>query len=119
MKKQHGFSRSERIRKNIEYRRVFKKGASYRDGIFILSIVRNDLQCHRLGVSISASKVRSASKRNRIKRLTREVFRLNKTNFRNGYYDMVIRLSQPVPQEYGYSAVEERLQNLLKRAKVV
>lgn len=116
MKRRYGFSKPERIRRNLEYRRTLKQGASYRDGVFILTIAKNEICHHRLGVSISSSKVPFSSARNRIKRLAREVFRLNKAKLKNGPYDIVVALAKTPSGRINYSMVESRLQILLKKA---
>lgn len=116
MKKDHGFSKSERIKRNFEYKKVYKQGAYYKDDLFILSILKNNMTNHRLGLSISSSKVPLAPKRNRIKRIIREFFRLNKMKLKNGPYDIVISIITTPPYKINYSIFEKRLQALLKKA---
>jgi ribonuclease P protein component len=118
-KEGYGFGKSERIKRNFEYRRVYREGISYRDGIFILTICKNDAAHHRLGISIRASKVPLASKRNRIKRLIREVFRINKEKIKNGPYDVVITIAKTPPYRLNYSIVENSLKTLLGKAGVL
>ena len=95
---------------------MHKKGTSYRDGVFILTILKSSTGHHRLGISISSTKVPLASKRNRIKRLIREVFRLNKLKLKNGPYDIVVSIAKAPSYKINFSTVEERLQMLLSRA---
>lgn len=116
VKRRYNFSKPERIRRNIEYRRTFEQGVSYRNGIFILTISKNEIGLHRLGISISSSKVPFPSTRNRIKRLVREVFRLNKAKLKNGPYDIVVTLKAAPAEGINYSIVEDRLKTLLKKA---
>ena len=84
MKRLHGLSKPERIKRSLEYRRTLRQGSSYRNGVFNLAISKNRIGHHRLGVSISSSRVRLSSARNRIKRLVKEVFRLTKEKLKNG-----------------------------------
>ncbi len=119
MKKCHGFSKVERLRKNFEFKRVRNKGTSCRDGVFILSMFKNDIGHHRLGVSIGSSTLRLASDRNRLKRLIREAFRLNKSKLKAGYYDIIVSMKRRLDGKVNYSAIEKRLLTLLRKAKVL
>jgi|GEM_PF-2946154 len=118
-KKRYRLSKSERIIRNYEYKRVYEQGTSYRDGVFILTIVKNKIGHHRVGISIKRSKVPLSSNRNNIKRLIKEAFRLNKLRLKNGPYDIVISIIKPPPQKINYLIVEQRFHALLKKARAL
>ncbi len=69
--------RRERIRKRNDIKHVFSEGVRCRRSVLSVAAVRNDLEYSRLGVGASV-KLCNAVKRNRLKRLAREAFRLNK-----------------------------------------
>ncbi|MFH1228776.1 MAG: ribonuclease P protein component [Planctomycetota bacterium] len=75
--KLHGFSKKQRILKNKEFMRVFKRGRSLSNDLLFVHIIPNELGYCRLGLAIG-KEVHLAVWRNRIKRLIRESFRLNK-----------------------------------------
>jgi ribonuclease P protein component len=60
-----------------EFRAVRQRGKKLSDAYFSLSIVANQGATPRLGLAIATRTFGSAVARNRIKRLTRESFRLN------------------------------------------
>jgi ribonuclease P protein component len=60
-----------------EFREVKLRGKKFADAFFSLSVLANLEACPRLGLSIATRTFGSAVARNRIKRLTRESFRLN------------------------------------------
>jgi ribonuclease P protein component len=65
------------LRKKSEYDRVYRHGKRVYGENFSLILLPNDLAHNRLGISIHGQ-LRGAVKRNRIKRIIREFFRLNR-----------------------------------------
>jgi ribonuclease P protein component len=60
-----------------EFREVKRRGKKFADAFFSLSVLANHETYPRLGLSIATRTFGSAVARNRVKRLTRESFRLN------------------------------------------
>lgn len=71
------FTRADRIRKSEEYRILSKSGKRHYSDIFIFVSRKNQFLRSRLGVTVS-KKVGNAVTRNRIKRIIRDYFRLNR-----------------------------------------
>ncbi len=69
----------ERLRKRQDIEHIFAKGTRCSQPILRVAALRNGLDYSRIGVGPS-SKLCNAVKRNRLKRLTREAFRLNKAD---------------------------------------
>ena len=84
----YGFSRSRRLIRPGDYRRVFAAKRVFIDEELILHAADNGGGPTRLGTAISR-KVGRAVRRNRIKRLIREAFRLNQQRIPNGL-DLVV-----------------------------
>lgn len=99
-----GFTRDSRLRKRPEFIKVFRQGKRYIGAGIYIYYLANDLGRSRIGLDVGR-KAGNAVKRNRYKRLLREVFR------RHGFclamdLDMVIRVSP------GANAMEYR--NILR-----
>jgi len=60
-----------------EFREVKRRGRKFADAFFSISVLANHETYPRLGLSIATRTFGGAVARNRIKRLTRESFRLN------------------------------------------
>jgi ribonuclease P protein component len=73
----YNFGKEERIRRRADFLRISRDGAKYQTGHFRLSMCPNSLPRRRLGITVGKH-VGTAVKRNRVKRLLREFFRLNK-----------------------------------------
>lgn len=82
------FTKRMRLRDPGDFRAIRETGASFARGPLKLVVRANQLQHPRLGISISR-RVGIATKRNRIKRLLREAFRLMQHDWPAGY-DLVI-----------------------------
>lgn len=71
------FAKEERIRRRADFLRISKEGRKYQTDHFQVSMCPNNLLLRRLGIRVGKH-VGSAVKRNHLKRLIREFFRLNK-----------------------------------------
>ncbi|MEK6560094.1 MAG: ribonuclease P protein component [Nitrospirota bacterium] len=65
-----------KIRKGWEYRHIYKNGRRKANRYFVLYYVETDLGYSRIGMSVSR-KLGGAVKRNRVKRLIREIVRVD------------------------------------------
>jgi ribonuclease P protein component len=74
----YSFGKEERIRRRADFLRISREGAKIQTRHFRLSMCPNSLPQRRLGITV-AKHVGAAVKRNRVKRLIREFFRLNKS----------------------------------------
>ena len=72
------FSRDERLVRRPEFNQVWDRGKRTRGQYMTLVVYHNRLNVSRLGIIVSR-KFGGAVRRNRAKRLMREIFRLNKT----------------------------------------
>ena len=72
-----GFTQSERIRRHVDYQRVYDRGAKVHGRYLTLFALSNELPVGRLGIA-ATRKLGGAVDRNKAKRLIREVFRRNK-----------------------------------------
>jgi ribonuclease P protein component len=73
----YSFGKEERIRQRADFLRISKEGTKYQTDHFQVSMCPNSQALRRLGITVGKH-VGTAVKRNRLKRLIREFFRLNK-----------------------------------------
>jgi len=104
------FKKGERILKKQEFIALNLHGKRYYTKNFIVIIRENRRDITRLGITVS-KRVGDSVKRNRIKRLIREFFRLNKQQIPKGYDVIIISLKGS--NELNFLKVQEELGNLL------
>lgn len=103
--KKFGYPKSGKLKQKKEISLLFEKGKWQTCGnlriIFLNENLSENLQ---FGVSVSKRFYKKAVDRNRIKRLLREAFRLNKTEFTNSFGEnssaMLFYISPTKPQNY-------------------
>jgi ribonuclease P protein component len=71
------FEPRKRLHQPAEFRDVKRRGRKFSDAFFTLSVLANQRSYPRLGLSIATRIFGTAVARNKIKRLTRESFRMN------------------------------------------
>jgi len=71
------FGKEERIRRRADFLRISQEGTKYQTTHFQVSMCPNSLSFRRLGITVGKH-VGTAVKRNYLKRVIREFFRLNK-----------------------------------------
>ena len=105
-----------RIRKNTEFRTVYRRGKSFSNPSLVLYIYKNGKDINRCGISVS-KKVGKSVTRSRVKRLIGESYRLNNEGLKIGY-DLVFIARNPSNSK-NYKEIEIALKNLLKKAGLI
>lgn len=105
------FTKAERLTRKKEFERVFNEGKVVKNAKLILYVMHNNLQNSRLGLVVS-KKVGNAVRRNRAKRLLREVYRLNK-HLLTPHVDIIAIPRYPFSSEIKLSDIEDGFKKLL------
>lgn len=108
-----GIPSNIRIKKNTDYQTVFKKGKQISGRGVILYYSKNSAQDTRVGIIVS-KKVGNAVVRNRIKRIIREIFRLNWPDIKSGY-DIIIITRKSI-REKSFHDIEKTFIDIMRRA---
>lgn len=111
MRARKTLGKEERISLERDFRRVFAQGKRIRTPYFTVVLCPNELGIRRMAV-VAPKKVGKAVVRNRMKRLAREFFRLNKCRLRPSTdYIFVVRRGE---RGIGLREVEATLRSLLE-----
>lgn len=110
------YRKLERITKHSRYRAIYAQGVWGSSRHFTTITCINDKEVRRLGITVT-KKAGNAVKRNRIKRLIREFFRLNKCLFPAGY-DVIIMAKRNMPS-LKYQEVHRELMEFFTRKATI
>ena len=106
---------SESLKKNRDFRTVYRDGRSYANRLLVMYTLKNDSDRNRLGISVS-KKVGNSVVRHRVTRLIREAYRLNRANIDVGY-DIVI-VARPSSKDKKCQDIESALMHLCGLKKI-
>lgn len=106
---------TESIKKNEDYRDIYRTGKSYANKYLIMYVKNNGLNSNRLGISVS-KKVGNSVVRHRITRLIRESYRLSEENV-NQNLDIVV-VARVNAKGKSYSEIDSAVKHLMKLHKI-
>lgn len=107
--------RKYRLRLNVDFRRVRKKGRSWANNLMVLCALPNDLEHSRFGFAVS-KRIGKAVIRNRVRRRMREAVRLRHTSISEGW-DMVF-IARSAIAHTRYADISRAIDDLLRRANL-
>lgn len=109
------FPKSHRLSGKLAFERVYKEGHRDKRGPLVCVSLPNNLSHARLGLSVSRH-VGTAPRRNRIKRLLRESFRLLQHDVPAGYdLVMIVRPHEPM----ALAKYQELMRHFMARAHTI
>lgn len=107
---------SESLKKNQDFRNVYKNGRSFANKYLVMYILENNTDKNRLGISAS-KKVGNSVVRHRFARLVRESYRLHENIFNSGL-DIVV-VARKSAASVGYAEIENALLHLSKLHHII
>ncbi len=109
--------RANRLKRIKDFQVVLKMGKGRKEDFLILKYLKNKLSINRVGFIVSQKVAKKATQRNKIKRRLREVVRKNLNRLTPGY-DMIF-IAQKGSEEKKFSELEEKVEQLLKKTKIL
>ena len=88
------FRKADRLRRSGSFSEIYRRGSRARASLMTVAVLPNDLGRTRLGLSVGKRCWKGAVKRNRVRRVFREAFRLSLPDLPPGV-DVVMIASEP------------------------
>ncbi|WFD10287.1 ribonuclease P protein component [Tepidibacter hydrothermalis] len=112
------FVNANGIKKDSDFRQVYKSGKSFANRLLVMYVVKNNLDINRVGFSVS-KKIGKAVVRNKVKRRMRESFRLcSNDNMIKLGYDFVFIARMPI-SESDFISTQKSMINLFKKGNII
>jgi ribonuclease P protein component len=105
-----------RLRKNEDFKKVYKYGKNYYNRNLIMYIMKNELEDTRIGFTVS-KKIGNSVVRNRVKRRIKEIVRKNLKSIKEGY-DIILIPKKNV-SEINHKELENAIFHIFKLANVL
>ena len=104
------------LKKNYEFKNVLTKGKFYKGEYITIYITKNNKEKNIIGIAIS-KKIGKAVKRNRLKRIIRESYYLEKNSLKKGY-NIVFLWNKKEFIDLKSSTIHKDMEILLNRAGI-
>lgn len=87
-------SRNFRLKKEIDFRRIYRKGRRIRGYFFDITYLKNNINT-RYGIVVTTKSINKATKRNNAKRVLRVIIYKNKRNWPENV-DLIIKIKKEI-----------------------
>ncbi len=108
--KEHGLRKSECLLKPYQYQNVYKSRRLKKSSIVWLYSIPNGLEYNRLGISASKKVCSNNVNRNRVKRILKQIYQLNKSMFGRGVD--IILVVKKLPKELNFGVFDSAIQSI-------
>lgn len=102
------------LKKNIEFKKVFNKGKFIDGRCIVVYLLKNNTNQNKLGFVVSKKAGKSVT-RNRIRRLIRENFRLQKENLKKGYTIVIMWKTKKEIQKATFDNIKQDMLNIFAK----
>lgn len=110
--------KTDTLKKNYEFRNLLKSGKYYSGNYIDIYIKKNNKQINYIGIAVGV-KIAKAVKRNRIKRLIRENYRLLENKMNIGYNIIFICKKNKKIEEINFYNIKNDMEKILKKAEIL
>ena len=109
---------TDTLKKNYEFRNVLKRGKYYSGKYIDIYVLKDKKRINRIGIAVS-TKVAKAVKRNRIKRLIRENYRLIEKDINVGNTLLFLWKRKSNIEDATFSNIKKDMNNIFLHADII
>ena len=107
------------LKKNHEFQKVFKRGAWYSSNLLNVYILKNGKNLNYIGIAVGKKVSKSSVKRNRIRRLIREAYRLNENKIKSGLNIIMVWKTNCPFELANFQDIQQDLLYCFKKADII
>lgn len=111
------FKKENRLQKEKDIERVFKKGKGFKEDLLALKLLKNDLGENRFAIVVSQKVAKKASLRNKIRRRIREAIKEKREKVRTGLDVVLVTL--PGFEKKKFEETKKSLTKLFLKSKLL
>ncbi|MFC1623151.1 ribonuclease P protein component [Patescibacteria group bacterium] len=105
------FPRKNRVTDKKEFDLIFRKGRTIYSDAFFIKVLKNELDYNRYGFIVSKKVSNKAVARNKIKRIMREVFKLNQDRIKKSF-DIVV-YAKPAIKSDNFQEIQGKIEKII------
>ena len=106
------------LKKNYEFKNVLTKGKFYKENTITVYIQKNNIKSNVIGIAVS-KKIGNAVKRNKLKRIIRESYRLMKNELKQGYNIVFVWNKNMSFNNANYFTVNKDMKKIFEKARLL
>ena len=110
--------KTDTLKKNYEFKNILKRGIYFPGKYIDIYIQKNKKDSNYIGIAVSV-KVAKATKRNRIKRLIRENYRLIEKEIKDGYNIIFLWKKKIDIKEATFNHINQDMLMIFEKAKLL
>lgn len=110
--------RTKMLKKNYEFKSVLTKGKYYSGGLIDIVVLKNNLSINLLGLAIS-KKAGNSVKRNKIKRIIRENYRLFEDEMKTGYSLVILWKKNADFENLNFKKIKNDFEKIYMKAHII
>jgi ribonuclease P protein component len=107
-----------KLKKNYEFKKILTKGKYYSGNYLDVFVVKNNSKINRIGIAVGV-KVANAVKRNRIKRLISENYRLMEKEMETGYNIVFVWKKKKDVEDATFYNIKQDIYQVLTRIGIL
>lgn len=107
------------LKKNYEFQSILKKGKWYGGNLLNIYILNNNFNKNYIGVAVGKKVTKSSVKRNRIRRLIKEAYRLNEKIIIEGLNIVIVWKTSCSIELANFHDINKDIESCFKRANIL
>lgn len=106
------------LKKSNEFQNVFKKGKWFGSNLLMIYVTKNKDNINKVGIAVGR-KVAKSVKRNRIRRVIREAYRLNEDRLLKGNNIVIVWSNKASIEDASFENIQKSLMKCLEKAELI